>query len=824
MVTLRALPLLLGTLLAPAPLAGQVVRADSLPRGSVAGTVLDAVTGDPLAGAVVTLEPAPGGAVSPASGGGAFWSRGRSAMTDLSGVYRFTDVPSGAYRLLVRRLGYRPTMLELSLRSAAALRVSVGLAVQPVLLEPERAEAPAVPFVGAAVGDPADDGRLDLELHRQRTYAGTDVRMLTRAEVVEAVTLGETDLFRAFHRLPGVTTRDDFTAALWTRGAPWSHTRVYFDGLPLFNPVHTVGVFSGLNPDGVGAVVFHPGVRSAALGEGAAAALEVKSRRPPQEFRGGAELSVVSMRTTVGAGGAGGGVTVAARRSYVDLATDLLADSADAVPYAFYDLTGRADLRLGPATVLEVSGLWERDEVRGTVRDLLRDTEGHWGNAAGRLALTAPLGPLFTRHSVGLSRFSGRLRQDAVVETELGLAPAHQPTDNALTYVTVGSSVEPASGRWAAGWELVHQRQAYAGAPPRPYPQAVISDSLVLEERLAIPVLWGEVRAESGPVRVVAGLRAEFLAGVRNASRAVAPRLAVRWTPDARTAVSAGYGRSWQYSQALAPAGPGVGPELHLTDVWLMAGDTIPAIRSDIVSAGVERWIGDAWLGAVNVYGRRATGIAEPWPVPGTVAGRRPLFAAATNRAAGIELSARRLAGRWTGSVAYTLGVSRMAAVDITYPAATDRRHVLDATAMVRLGPSVRVGGAFTAAAGSPYTRFTVDPILCDSVFAGGCGDVAQGDTVALATQAIELAGAQRTRPYVSLNLLAEWTRDFGGWRLGAWVQVRNALNARNAVTYLGTFDHCVDPGPDDVVVGARCDRFDRGLPLLPLAGVSVAF
>jgi hypothetical protein len=458
------------------------------------------------------------------------------------------------------------------------------------------------------------------------------------------------------------------------------------------------------------------------------------------------------------------------------------------------------------------------------VRDLLRDTEGYWGNAAGRMSLTAPLGPLFARHTAGVSRFAGRLRQDALVQTEIGLAPTHQPTDNTLTYVTIGSRIESGSGAWAAGWEFVHQRQHYAGAPPRPYPQAVIGDSLSLNEEMAIPAVWGEVRVERGSMRLVAGLRAEFPAATLNASLPLAPRATLRWAPSARTAVSVGYGRSYQYTQAFAPAGPTVGPELHLTDVWLMAGDTIPAIRSDVVSLGVERWLGEAWLGAVNVYGREATGIAEPWPLPGEVRDDRPIFTPATNRAAGVEVSARRLAGRWTASLAYSVGVSRMHAAGVSYAATADRREVLDATGMVRVGRSVRVGGAFTAASGAPYTRFVVDPVLCDSAFAGGCGvDVVPGDTVGLTAQAIEAAGAQRTRAWVSLDLLAEWSHDFGGWRLGAWFQLRNALNARNAVTYVGTYDDCT-PGPDDVVVGARCDRFDRGLPMLPLAGVSVAF
>src|SRR5690606_35716776 len=123
---------------------------------------------------------------------------------------------------------------------------------------------------------------------------------------------------------PGVGRRDDYTAVLWTRGAPWVQTRVYFDGLPLYNPTHGGWPFSSINPDGIGSAFFHPGVRSAEWGEGAAAVLVLRSRpgsrTEPIQVRG--EISLASTR--LGADGhLPGGATwmFAARRTYVDVLT-----------------------------------------------------------------------------------------------------------------------------------------------------------------------------------------------------------------------------------------------------------------------------------------------------------------------------------------------------------------------------------------------------------------------------------------------------------------------------------------------------------------------
>lgn len=798
---------------------------DTIPRGALLGTVLDASTGEPLSGTLVVLDPRPGGAITPAAAGSAFWAAARSVLTDGSGVYRFDRVAPGAYRLRVRRVGYQPASLELGLEGVGSLRLSVGLMLRPVLLEPERVVAGPASFTsdGDLANEPLD-GRLEAELLRQDRYPSTDVRMLTRGDVEGAVTLGETDLFRAFHRLPGVSTRDDFTAALWTRGASWSHTRVYFDGMPLFNPLHTVGVFSGISPDAVGAVYLHPGVRSAALGEGAAAVLDVTSRRASDGFNGAAELSMVSARATADHGfGPGAGWLISARRSHVDVATDLLGDSADAVPYAFFDIAARGDVRLGHNAALEASTLWERDAVHGTVRDLLRDTEGSWGNGVGRVTLTAPLGSLYARHTVGVSRFDGHLRVAAFRVPGPGelAVPTHDPTDNVLTSLTLRSHVEPPHGRWAAGVDVTLQRQQYFGPPPRPYPQAILADSLLLETELPVLAVWGETRRALGAFTAVVGIRADFAGDVTNAGPiGFGPRLTVRWAPDTRTGVSLGFGRSYQYTQAVAPAGPGVGPDLYLTDVWLLAGDTIPAIRADIVTAGGEAWVGDGWLLAANAYARRETGVAVPDPRPGTLEAARPIFVPGEGRAVGLELSARHLVGPWMGSVAYTIGVSRLIAAEWSYAAPEDRRHTLDATAMTTLGRSLRLGAAMTAASGAPYTRFILGPVDCDSIV-GGCPP---GDTTFTA-RVIEAPGTARTGAYVALDLLGEWARAFGGWRLGIYVQVRNVLGRRNAVTYTGSYESCVATGPDERQARAGvCDRFNRGVPLLPFAGVSVSF
>jgi hypothetical protein len=269
----------------------------------------------------------------------------------------------------------------------------------------------------------------------------------------------------------------------------------------------------------------------------------------------------------------------------------------------------------------------------------------------------------------------------------------------------------------------------------------------------------------------------------------------------------------------VAPAGPGIGPDLHATEVWLLAGDSVPAIAADVVTGGVEFWLGRGWTAAVNLYDRRATGLAVPDPTPGIYTSERPVFVPGTNRARGVELSARKLFGWWTASASYSYGHSDMTARGMRYPSPAERRHVLSATALAHVGRHVRVGAALTGGSGAPYTRFTQSVVVCDTV--SPCPPAGQD------TLQIEAPNAERTSAYATLDLLAEWRRVTSSWELGVYLQLRNVLNRANAVTYLGSVRDCPVGGAPPTLMPARqgvCDRFDRGLPFLPLLGVYVAF
>ena len=255
--------------------------------------------------------------------------------------------------------------------------------------------------------------------------------------------------------------------------------------------------------------------------------------------------------------------------------------------------------------------------------------------------------------------------------------------------------------------------------------------------------------------------------------------------------------------------------------MWVIAANSRSAVRTDISTIGGEYWIDDKWLGSVNYYDRTTTGIVIPDPRPGTT-DDDPFSVPATGDANGIELGVRRLAGNWTGSLSYTLGVSRYHSEGLSFPAPSDRRHIIDASAMARVSNrvgqgSLRIGGTFTSTSGAPYTRIHPGWYDCSEYEPGGY-------CPAIVPTQVESPNAERSPWYNAFNVLIEWSRSFTGWDLGVHAQIQNLLNAPLAVTYAVNPDLCRRREADSPFCGPAEDGFIPGLRRSYDLGLRLAF
>ncbi|HEX9887275.1 MAG TPA: TonB-dependent receptor [Longimicrobiales bacterium] len=804
---------------------GSVVGTGSLPaqtRGTVPsrlhGRVIDAEVGGPIEGADVALL----AGVDDAGQQGPEPEVITRTETDASGAYALLDVAPGEYRLRVSRIGYRSVTIEVRLGRDSAPRVAVALQVAPIPLEPLEVSTRGAVEMRQPSGSRIALGRVPAETLRQERFLTSDARLVTQADLHESATLGEVDVFRALQRLPGISTRDDFSAELWTRGAAWGETIVYLDGMPLFNPLHGFGLLSGMSARSVETLVVHPGVRPVTFSEGGAAVLDLRTRSGlgPEGIEAGADVSLASGQ--VWGGGAWGGGTngwaVTARRSYADLAATAIAGSDEDAqfPFDFTDVHGRLDLDLGSGVLLDASGFWEQDRLRGEIPDQIHRTAATWGNLAGRVALSLPLGRLRLRQTVGRTSYRANVREIVGEFDDQYSAPSADPAAHRVGYATIRSEITPSERGdtlWSAGVEVIRHSSVYDGPQAWPYSRDLPELGVARwDDALTRLSAWGHSRWHAGPAAVEAGLRVDVGSATRAGRAELSPMLSVRLPVAPAATVSAAVGRTVQYGQSPAGVGPRLAEHLESGRLWMLAGPNRRPLSVRIATFGGEVWLSDAWLLSATAYGRRSDDVLLPDPTPGPLIQRPPLVAGRV-RAHGLDVSARRMLGAITGWVAYSYGNAQAEVLGLTVPAPTDRRHALDVTARVAMGRSWSLNLAHTWATGSPYTRVVDDD--CDE---GGCA----------AGVLLDRPFLRRGPTYSSLDAVLSWVHAFDGWSLGAFIQGRNLLGRDNAVTYSST-SRC-----DPVIHGSTgcpggstptwVDSFTSGMIRLPLIGLTATF
>lgn len=829
----RAQPRTPATVSAVQETAARPAAGSAQETGTVLGQVVDEVSGAPVAEARVTLRP-PGADVA--------GERLLRATTRADGRYRFAGLSRGTYRLRVERFGYRPVSLELTLDRTEPLVVTIRIRPVPFPLGPldswvTGARGPSLVTPGPGASRDDDPGaRSEAVRVRQRRFLSSDARQFGRADLEEANTLAGDDLLRGLQRLPGVAIRDDYGADLWTRGAAAGRTAVLFDGVPLLGGLHALGALSGLDADALGTATFQPGVVSASLQGAGAAVLDVTSRsRADGGTATTASLSPLSARLSLtGEVADRVGWMVGARRSYLDAlsrAARGLGLTSGTVPYAFGDLTGRVDAALGSDTRLEASAFWQDDRVSGDVEDLAYGNEGDWGTLAFRASLVTVSGHTAWRHTLGMNDFNASL--GASPSDGDPWAPLHPATENHYRTLLWESRIDgrpSGTEAWSAGVRATRERHRYDGPgvdlatllSPQELERRGIGDlspviaglqhaQLLETEAMTRVAVWGERRQRlTERLEIEGGLRVETGDRVRGSRMRLAPRLRVRWgSPDAPLSLSAGYGRSYQYLQSIARTDV-LRSGLRASEVLEQAGADAPALRSDVMTLGGEAWRGRAWLFGATLWLRRSSGILVPEPTPGVIDGARPAVPA-EGRASGLELSARKLEGPVRGFANYTLSRSRHRVGSREFDASEDRRHVANIGVTADAGPSWRVGATFRAQSGAPYTRITLIDSVCDP------GSPCEARAPVL----VGAPGLQRAPAYLSLDLRTEWTHGFGEWSLSVWGQLMNVLGRANAITY---YSSCVCTGGGDPARASLGDRFDRGLPRLPVVGLRARF
>ncbi|NQU67737.1 MAG: TonB-dependent receptor [Candidatus Marinimicrobia bacterium] len=148
---------------------------------------------------------------------------------DIHGYYVLQGVPSGDVSLIYLMIGFSSDTLQVQI-SGRDSRVDAILAPQALTGEEIQVSGERAQFL---------------------TQSNVSNINLTARDIRSAPAFIEDDIFRTFQLLPGVTSQNDFSAAIIVRGGSPDENLVLLDTPQIYNPYHVGGIFSTFNTDAI---------------------------------------------------------------------------------------------------------------------------------------------------------------------------------------------------------------------------------------------------------------------------------------------------------------------------------------------------------------------------------------------------------------------------------------------------------------------------------------------------------------------------------------------------------------------------------------------
>jgi hypothetical protein len=310
--------------------------------GIVSGFITDSASGESLIGANVFLQ-----------------ETGKGMATDINGYYIIQEITPGNYTIMVSYIGFDVSHQTLSIMEGQSVKINIALVEQVVELTEVEVTAE--------------------KLQRRNNIQPSKINLSPRM-MKAAPALAEPDLFRTIQALPGVLTTSEYSTGLVIRGGNTDQNLIMLDGITVYNPSHLGGVFSNFIVDGVKEAELIKGAYNAEYGGRLSAVLNVISREGNKnEFKGKANLSLLSAQTTLEGPFYKGAWVLSGRRTYFDLVLPkILPDNiADNIPpYYFYDIQSHIFSDISSKDRISLS-------YYSGIDNIIFDTfglDGRWGN------------------------------------------------------------------------------------------------------------------------------------------------------------------------------------------------------------------------------------------------------------------------------------------------------------------------------------------------------------------------------------------------------------------------------------------------------------
>jgi hypothetical protein len=286
--------------------------------------------------------------------------------TDINGFYTITRLKPGKYTLMCWSIGYDTSKYELNLTAGRIQN-------QNFYLKPKSTQLQEF------------EVRADRQKAKENVNISTNV--ITQKELKQLPTFGgEPDLVQYLQVLPGVNFSGDQGGQLYIRGGPPVMNKVMMDGMIIYNPFHSIGLFSVFDADIIRNAEVSAGGFNAQYGGRISGIIDVSTREGNKKEFGGkmsanpitAKILLEGPISAFSEGGSSSSVILSYKTSYLNKTAPTFYPNADPVnglPYSFNDLYGKFSHITSNGSRINLFGFNFTDKAN------FSNTQYNWGSS-----------------------------------------------------------------------------------------------------------------------------------------------------------------------------------------------------------------------------------------------------------------------------------------------------------------------------------------------------------------------------------------------------------------------------------------------------------
>ena len=323
------------------------------------------------------------------------------ALSDASGAFLINKIPAGTYTVKVSLLGYVDLFdtVEVSGNTTLTKRYSIS---------PNSQTLDAVQIVG--------------ENTRKEQETRTSVISVTPKDMSKMPAIGgQPDFAQYLQVLPGIISTGDQGGQLYVRGGTPVQNMLLMDGVILYNPFHSIGIFSVFDMDIMSSADVYTGGFGAEFGGRISSVMDIKTRDGNKKrLAGKVDLNNIGgqlllegpllklkedRKTSIS-------FILSGKGSFLDKSSKVFypyIDNQDGLPYSFWDLYGKVTLATQNGTRWNIFGFNYDDRVKYS--SVANYGWNNWGIGSNFLIVPGDA-PTTIEGSLAYSKYSSEL-QDA---------------------------------------------------------------------------------------------------------------------------------------------------------------------------------------------------------------------------------------------------------------------------------------------------------------------------------------------------------------------------------------------------------------------------